>query len=70
MTDEVSSKMTVTSGPCTEIEADKFVDWDIHSRQGVHLLPHAKHVEPNRTMLYETTFLPDDGDIYFKFDIK
>lgn len=70
LTGDSNKRTTVTSGPCTDIEVNKYIDWDIHSRQGVHLLPHAKHVDPNRTMTCETTFLPDDGDIYFKFDIK
>lgn len=63
-------KSTVSSGPCAKVEIGKFIDWDYHSRQGVHLLPHAHPVLPNKVLICDTTFLPDDGNIYFKFDIN
>lgn len=65
-----ASKSTVTSGPCSEIELGQIINWDIHSRQGVHLLPHASIIQPQNSMSCDCTFVPADGNIDFKFNMK
>lgn len=64
---------TVSSGPtvpAAQVRAGQLIDWDVHSRQGVHLLPHARHVQAEQHMFCEATFVPADGNVDFRFDIK
>lgn len=67
---DATAASTVTSGPITSIEVGKFIQWDMHSRQGVHLLPRVVDVSPNQHMRCQVSFVPADGDITFQFDFK
>lgn len=69
--DKATARSIVTSGPTSAtVTVGDIVDWDIHSRQGVHLLPHVTDVQPNMQLICDTSFLPDDGNLDFKFKIK
>lgn len=60
----------VTSGPNAPVTIGEIVAWDVHSRQGVHLLPHVSDVQPTMQLICDTSFLPGDGNLDFKFKIK
>lgn len=67
------AQTTVSTGPtvpASQVRPGQLIDWDLHSRQGVHLLPRAQHVQPDQRMQCETSFVPANGDIDFRFDIK
>lgn len=68
--DDASDKSTVTSGPIGPVAVGKLIEWDMHSRQGVHLLPHAFDVQTSQQMRFHVSFQPADGNISFHFDMK
>lgn len=64
------SDNVVTTGPISSVTVGEIIDWDFHTRQGVHLLPNATVVQPNMQIFCDASFLPSDGNMDFKFNIK
>lgn len=66
--DSDSPKYTVSTGPTTPIQIGQFIQWDFHTRQGVHLLLRPKAVQKDSVLKCQSTFEPAAGNLAFKFD--
>ncbi|EGI67279.1 Protein arginine N-methyltransferase 7 [Acromyrmex echinatior] len=66
---QLDSDLSVSCGPIEEIVPSKRVSWDPYTRQGVHLFRTVSNVTKKSTLSWSFTFLPQNGEVEFKFNI-
>ncbi|KAG5338171.1 ANM7 methyltransferase, partial [Acromyrmex heyeri] len=66
---QLDSDLSVSCGPIEEIVPSKRVSWDPYTRQGVHLFRTISNVTEKSTLSWSFTFLPQNGEVEFKFNI-
>ena len=66
---QLDSDLSVSCGPIEEIVPSKRISWDPYTRQGVHLFRTVSNVTKKSTLSWSFTFLPQNGEVEFKFNI-
>ena len=70
----VNNKNCTSTGPTEPLSPGKPIQWDINSRQGIHLFNTQHSVQPDvgqqaNKFKYSVTFIPKTGDFEFKFGV-
>ncbi|XP_044735077.1 protein arginine N-methyltransferase 7 isoform X2 [Chrysoperla carnea] len=60
----------ISTGPTSKIEVNERIVWDMHTRQGVYLMPKAKQLIPNTKLRYQINVRPTEFRINFEFTFK
>ena len=60
---------SLCTGPVEEIQIGQDVQWDLHSKQGVHFFPPEKQSGRISNVAVKVAFQPSDGEIEFTFDL-
>lgn len=68
LVDSDSPNYTVSTGPRSPVQIGNFIEWDFHTRQGVHLLTRPKAIKKDCILMCHSTFDPAAGNVTFKFD--
>ena len=63
----LDDETVVTGGPVSKVVTGEKVQWDMDSKQGVHLV---KNPVCCTSMQYKIDFIPREGDMSFKFDFQ
>ncbi|CAD7083536.1 unnamed protein product [Hermetia illucens] len=63
-------RRNVTTGPVLAPEIGNYISWDLYTRQGVHLLHTPKAVKGGEQISWDVKFIPNAGDIRFKFNLE
>ena len=56
----------VSGGPRTQVVAGAQIEWDLHSRQGVHFFPGDRRCVASASV--DVVFKPEEGDFEFRFE--
>lgn len=59
----------LTSGLVAPPTAGQNLQWDMHTRQGVHILPLPVPVQIGSKLKYKLIFTPSNGDFDFQFSV-
>jgi hypothetical protein len=60
----------LSGGPTSPVVAGREVEWDLHSKQGVHLFPNPQRCQKGVSAVRcGVTFKPSDGDVEFSFSL-
>ena len=62
----------VSGGPRSQVIVGDQIEWDLHSRQGVHFFQ-GDHLGPRRrvrSVEVDVVFKPEEGDFVFHFERK
>jgi hypothetical protein len=62
----------VSGGPVDPVVIGQQIEWDVHSKQGVHFFKKTKNEKEKRvkSVQCQVIFKPEEGDFDFKFHRK
>jgi len=66
--DDDEDALVVSGGPVDHVTIGRQINWDVHSKQGVHFFQHWKRDQRINSVQCEVIFKPEEGDFEFKFD--
>ena len=67
---QIDEVRTVTTGPVAPVIPGQKIEWDMYTRQGVHLFRSVQSVKPEGALTYQTKFMPESGEVIFNFEIN
>lgn len=70
LNDSDSTKYVISTGHTSPIHIGEFIEWDFHTRQGVHLLSRPKTMKADSELQCDISFVPVTGSLTFNFDFK
>jgi hypothetical protein len=65
--DDEDEAAVVSGGPVDHVKVGRQINWDVHSKQGVHFFQQWKD-QQIKSVQCEVIFKPEEGDFEFTFD--
>ena len=67
----LAGDVVITTGPIEDVSIGRDISWDVHSKQGVHLIPKHRNVNVKKAKSVQSAvkFDSSEGELIFQFSV-